>query len=330
LGNELDGPWQIGHKTADEYGRLARTTGIAMRRVDPGIRLVLCGSSGLSMPTFGSWDQTVLEYAFDEIDLISAHAYYDPEAMTEDEFLASALEMDHQIRSVIEVADGVAKRRASPKRIGIAFDEWNVWYMGRHQRATQGEWLHAPRLCEDAFTITDAVVVGSLLMTLVRHSERIGIACQAQLVNTIAPIRTEPGGPSWRQATFHPFSMIAQHARGLVLELGVEGPQLEPGRRGPVPAIEAVATLDQHTRDTTLFLVNRSRHTIAVAVDARPLGEVSVTELLILADDDLKVVNTEAEPDRVSPRVASWECDGESVEFKVPKVSFAMLRLAPI
>jgi alpha-N-arabinofuranosidase len=97
-----------------------------------------------------------------------------------------------------------------------------------------------------------------------------------------------------------------------------------------VPAIEAVATLDQHTRDTTLFLVNRSRHTIAVAVDARPLGEVSVTELLILADDDLKVVNTEAEPDRVSPRVASWECDGESVEFKVPKVSFAMLRLAPI
>jgi alpha-L-arabinofuranosidase len=329
LGNEIDGPWQIGHKPADEYGRLARATARAMRTVDPGLRLVLCGSSGLSMPTFGTWDLTVLEHAFDEVDLISAHAYYDPEATSQEEFLASAVEMDRHIKRVIEIADEVARRRASPKRIGIAFDEWNVWYMSRHQRAIHEEWLHAPRLCEDTFTITDAVVVGSLLMTLVRNSERVGIACQAQLVNTIAPIRAEPGGPSWRQVTFHPFSMIARHARGDVLDLVVESPDMEPGGFGPIPAIDALATLDPETRVAALFLLNRSRRTSEVTVDTRGLGRVAVTDLRVLSDDDPGAANTEDAPDRVIPRNGGWAFDGVSVKLEMPAVSFAMLRLGP-
>jgi alpha-N-arabinofuranosidase len=330
LGNEIDGPWQLGHKPADEYARLAAATARAMRKIDPGLRLVLCGSSGVSMPTFGSWDRTVLEHAFDLTDMISAHAYYDPEAMAEEEFLASAAEMDQQISSVIEIADDVARRRGSSKRVGIAFDEWNVWYMGRHNDAPANEWRHAPRLCEDRYTVTDAVVVGSLLMTLVRNSHRVGIACQAQLVNTIAPIRAEPGGTSWRQTTFYPFSMIARHARGLVLDVVVDGEQIESGRLGAVPAIEVVATFDPSSRATTLFVVNRSRqHRSALTVDLRHLGPASVIELLTLADDDPGAANTESTPGRVRPRSARWESAKETVDIALPPVSFAMLRLGP-
>jgi alpha-N-arabinofuranosidase len=331
LGNEIDGPWQLGHKPADEYGRLAEATARAMREVDPGLRLVLCGSSGISMPTFGSWDRTVLEHAFDQTDLISAHAYYDPEAMAAEEFLASAVEMGQQISSVIEIADEVARLRGSSKRIGIAFDEWNVWYMGRHNAApVDDEWCHAPRLCEDNYTVSDAIVVGSLLMTLVRNSDRVGIACQAQLVNTIAPIRAEPRGSSWRQTTFYPFSMIARHARGLVLDVVVDGEQIESGRRGAVPAVDGVATFDPNSRATTLFVVNRSRqHRSAVTVDLERLGPATVIELLILADDDPGAANTEPSPERVHPRSGSWEYSNETVTIALPPVSFAMLRLGP-
>ncbi len=167
-------------------------------------------------------------------------------------------------------------------------------------------------------------------MTLVRNSDRVGIACQAQLVNTIAPIRAEPSGSSWRQTTFYPFSMIARHARGLVLDVVVDGEQIESGRRGTVSAVEAVATFDPRSLATTVFIVNRSRHhPSSVTVDLRGLGPTSVIELLILADDEPEAANTESTPGRVRPRSGSWESAKEAVDIALPPVSFAMLRLGP-
>jgi alpha-N-arabinofuranosidase len=331
LGNELDGPWQMGHKTADEYGPLAAETARAMRSLYPDLKLILCGSSGYDMPSFGTWDRRVLEYAFDEVDMISAHAYFDPEAVPPEEFLASAEGMALQIEAVLGIADDVARRRGSPKRIGVAFDEWNVWYMGRHQAATassHGSWIQAPRLSEDSFTVRDAVVVGSLLMTLLRRSDRVELACQAQLVNTIAPIRAEPSGPSWRQPTFHPFSMIARHARGQVLDLEVPSPPVHGGRYGEVPMVQAAATFDPTSAEATIFLVNRSvGNRASVAIDHGAMQRAQAHELVILADDDPDAANTASAPKRVHPRPWDFESDGTITELELPPVSFAMLRL---
>ena len=326
LGNELDGPWQMGHKTADEYGLLAVATARSMREVDPDLRLILCGSSGVSMPTFGSWDETVLEHAFDEVDLISAHAYFDPEAGSMEEFMASSVEMNRQIRSVAAIADAVARERSSSKRIDIAFDEWNVWYMGRHNAAAAAEeWRWAPRLCEDDYTVTDAVVVGSLLMTLLRNSDRVGIACQAQLVNTIAPIRAEPGGECWRQTIFHPFSLTAAHARGHVIEVDVAGPEVDGGRHGRVPAVEAVATHDAAAGVTVIFAINRAHHQVTAGLGP---GGMEVLELLVLADEDFSAANTESTPERVHPRPGDWSHRNGELEVLLPPMSWSMLRLA--
>jgi alpha-L-arabinofuranosidase len=325
LGNELDGQWQIGHKTADEYGPLALETALAMRAVDPELNLILCGSSGTSMPTFGAWDEAVLEHAFDEVDMISAHAYFDPEAGTVEEFLASAVGMDRQIRTVVDIADSVARRRGSSKRIDIAFDEWNVWYMRRHDAApVEDEWRLAPRLCEEDYTVTDAVVVGSLLMTLLRNGDRVGFACQAQLVNTIAPIRAEPGGVCWRQTTFHPFSLMAAHARGQVVEVGVAGPEVDGGVHGRVPAVEAVATNDLQTGVTAVFALNRARH--PVTAELRPIAG-DVLEFVVLADEDPRAVNSESTPERVHPYPSDWLQENGDVEVVLPPMSWSMLRL---
>lgn len=71
LGNEMDGPWQIGQKTAVEYGRLAYETGKAMRLIDPDIELVSCGSSSSAMPTFPEWEAVTLEHTYEVADYVS-------------------------------------------------------------------------------------------------------------------------------------------------------------------------------------------------------------------------------------------------------------------
>ena len=238
LGNEMDGPWQLGHGTPREYGRLAVKTARAMRQLDPGLELVVCGSSSAQMPLFGEWERIVLEETYDEVDYISCHAYYEPIDGDYGSFLASAVNMDRFIESVVATADHVKALRGSEKTINISFDEWNVWYHSRYaevDRITDPHtWPVAPRLLEDVYSVVDAVVFGSLLISLIRHADRVTSASLAQLVNVIAPIMTEPGGPAWRQATFFPFALASRLARGVTLELKLDCPTLrvEAARNG--------------------------------------------------------------------------------------------------
>src|SRR5690606_34416682 len=156
-------------------------------------------------------------HAYDAVDYISCHAYYQERDGDVDSFLASAQDMEEFIDEVIATCDYVRAKRRATKRIEISFDEWNVWYMDDPARQEQEPWQEAPRLLEDVYTVTDAVVVGSLLVTLLRHCDRVRVACLAQLVNVIAPIMTEPGGPAWRQTTFYPFADASRYGRGQVL-----------------------------------------------------------------------------------------------------------------
>ncbi|MGD8149734.1 alpha-N-arabinofuranosidase [Ornithinimicrobium sp. Y1694] len=258
LGNEMDGPWQIGHSTAQEYGRLAAETARLMRMIDPDIELVAAGSSAGDLPTFGHWEREVLTQTAGLVDHISLHFYAEELDGDTASFLAANLRLEEQIEQVVQIIDEVAAKTGSPTP-GIAVDEWNVWrmqeWLTRQDEFVAGPWQHAPHLLEDTYTVTEGVVVGALLITLVRRSGRVSMANLAQLVNVIAPIRTEPGGPAWRQSTFDPFRLTAAHARGQVLPVAVDSVELgTPG--GPVPDVDAVATLDEDG-SVALFLVHR-------------------------------------------------------------------------
>ena len=326
LGNELDGPWQLGHKTATEYGRLAAETARAMRQLDPDLRLVVAGSSAASMPTFGSWERTVLESCWDLVDEISVHAYYE-EADDLSGFLASAVAMDGLIETVAGIADDVVAAAGGQRRIGLAIDEWNVWYMRRHQQRFQPhDWPVAPRLCEDAYTVADAVVVGSLLIAFLRHADRVGSACLAQLVNVIAPIKTEPRGPSWREATFHPFSITAARARGEAVALAVDGPVLSTPTHGDVPVVDAVATVEE-SGTASLFVVNRHpSETVDLVLDAPRRTRIRLLDAVLLSDPDVHATNSMERPDRVRPEPLSGH-DGHQLRLRLPPVSWASARL---
>jgi alpha-N-arabinofuranosidase len=330
LGNELDGPWQVGHKTAQEYGRLAAETARAMRLLEPDLELVACGSSNSAMPTFGSWEATVLAETYDQVDYVSAHAYYEEHDGDTGSFLASAMDMDHFVESVVAAADHVRSQQRVAKRIHISFDEWNVWYQSRvpAQLPTGDDWPVAPRLLEDRYTALDAVVVGSLLICLLRHSDRVHAASLAQLVNVIAPIVTEPGGRSWRQTTFHPFALTAAHATGDVLRVEPDSPVYDTAAYGETPVVDAVATF--HDGAVSLFAVNRSTSDqVRLAIDARALGTPRVIECTSLAGPDLRRTNTADSPGAVVPRPnPDVRVDGGRVELVLPAVSWTMLRLA--
>ena len=330
LGNEMDGPWQIGHTTAREYGRLAAQTARAMRMVDPSLELVACGSSSSSMPTFGTWEATVLDEAYDDVDYISAHAYYEETDGDTASFLASAVDMDHFIESVVATADHVRARKRVAKHIHVSFDEWNVWYQSRlPAELPTDDWPVAPRLLEDQYSVLDAVVVGGLLISLLRHCDRVHAASQAQLVNVIAPIMTEPGGRSWRQATFHPFALTAAHAAGDVLRVEPVSPLHETARYGDVPLVDAVATYNAERPEATLFAVNRSpADPVALTADCRALGDVDILGCSSLFDGDTSLTNTPNTPDAVVPRANDTVCmDGGQVEVVLPAASWTIIRL---
>ncbi|MBF0687366.1 MAG: alpha-N-arabinofuranosidase [Cellulomonas sp.] len=330
LGNEMDGPWQLGHKTAEEYGRLAAETARAMRQVEPDLELVACGSSGRAMATFGAWEDTVLEHTYELVDHVSAHAYYELDGDDRASFLASSVDMDKFIREVVATADAVGARLKSSKKIMISFDEWNVWYNKALTASGMPEdWVEAPRLSEDQYTVLDAVVVGSLLITLLRHSDRVAIACQAQLVNTIAPIRSEPGGPAWRQSIFHPFALTARHAQGQVLDLRADAPTMETAVHGEVSVLDSVATYDAGEGRLAVFVVNRHpSEPVAFATDLQAFGGVTLTEAVLLADDDVLAVNTMEAPDRVVPQAhASAAMDGTTLRAELPPASWSMFLL---
>jgi alpha-N-arabinofuranosidase len=333
LGNEMDGPWQVGHGTPREYGRLAVKTARAMRQVDPTLELVVCGSSGAQMPLFGTWERIVLEETYDEIDYISCHAYYEPVDADYASFLASAVNMDRFIESVISTADHVKAVRGSEKTINISFDEWNVWYQSRYaeiDRITDvHDWPVAPRLLEDVYSVVDAVVFGNLLISLIRHADRVTAASLAQLVNVIAPIMTEPGGAAWRQTTFFPFAVTSRLARGVTLELKLDCPTYSTARYGVVPVVDAVATHDDATGATAVFLVNRHLdEAVEIVIDTSILGEVSVESVESLYDDDIHAANTRDEPERVGLKGNdSARMSDHELRITLPPVSWTAVTL---
>lgn len=333
LGNEMDGPWQVGHKTAAEYGRLAAETGRAMRMIDRDVELVACGSSAQSMPTFGAWEATVLEHAYDVVDYVSLHAYYEELDGDRGSFLASAVDMESFIENVVATCDHVGAKLKSKKKINLSFDEWNVWYLSRFQQQAEAEpldWPEAPRLLEDNYSVTDAVVFGSLLIALLRHADRVTVACLAQLVNVIAPIMTEPGGPAWRQTTFHPFAQASRHGRGRVLQVNVDSPTYETAKYGEVPLLHATAVADDTTGAVTIFAVNRSQdEPLPLEVALRGTAVTSVVEHLVLADEDPEARNTLTDPDRVAPRpLAGTALTGGTLTATLPPLSWNVIRLA--
>jgi alpha-L-arabinofuranosidase len=330
LGNEMDGPWQIGAKTAEEYGRIACEAAKAMKWVDPTIELVACGSSGKGMPTFPAWEATVLEHTYEHVDYISLHTYIGNADNDTGTFLAQSVGMEAFIRTVIASCDYVKGKTRSKKTMQLSFDEWNVWYHAKWPDASVAPWQVAPALLEDRYTLEDALAVGCMMIALLKHADRVKMACLAQLVNVIAPIMTVPGGPAWRQTIYWPFLHASLHGRGVALQMQVSCPRYETKDFGVVPYLEAVATMDEQHATATVFAVNRGQdEALVLEGDCRGLGEYRVFEHIVYEHADSKAINTAERPDRVVPHNhGDARMEQGRLTATLPKLSWNVIRLA--
>jgi alpha-L-arabinofuranosidase len=331
LGNEMDGPWQIGHVTATEYGMKAQDAARQMRAIDPSLNLIACGSSGPGMPTYLEWDREVLEQCYDYVDALSLHRYIgnttEETGGDSSKFVAMNLSMEKQIAETLAVVDLVRGHKRSPKRLWLSFDEWNVWYRARSGDAMTGHGKEAPHLLEEVYNLEDALLVGGILNTLMRNADRVKIGCLAQLINVIAPIMTNPNG-LFQQTIYYPYSWALQFARGSVLNLLVESPSYEVSGMGQVPYLDVAGTVSPEDGKVSLFVLNRDlskAHVIEVNwQDKAPSKTLSS---MLLTGDDLKAFNSFESPQKVAPRTLDKpSIAGGRAKLEVPARSYAVIQ----
>lgn len=307
LGNEMDGPWQIGHVPAETYAISAQQTARMMRMCDPDIELVVCGSCAPELPTYLEWDRKVLEHCKDDVDYLSVHRYVGNEDDATPEFLAVTNSIDRQIEATDSVCRAVQHTKKLKKRIGLSFDEWNVWYRARHGAHVDGKGKFAPPLLEEQYNLEDALVAAGFLNSFIRHADSVKIANLAQIVNVIAPILTR-GDEMLLQSIFYPIEMFSKRRDGVSLQVQVEGPGYVSKKYGEVKNIDASAILNG--TELSVFLVNRDLENSA-EVKIR-LGDASVVSLVnaeSVTGSDPKAMNTYESPNQVT------SCDHDDVSI---------------
>lgn len=331
LGNEMDGIWQIGHKTAEEYGRLAYETGKAMKLLDPSIELVVCGSSMSTNATFGEWERVVLSHTYECADYISLHQYYGGQEKGTAGFLAQSLDMERYIRTVAGICDMVKAQKHSSKQINICFDEWGVWSIP--DRVVQEEtekhpWQIAPSISEQIYTMEDALLFASMLFSLVRNSGRVKIACQSLLTNISACIMTKRGGDVWVQPNFYPFAYLSAWGRGIVMDTRLDGPSYEVSGFSEVPYVDHLVVCNPEKSELAMFFVNRAEEKMQVEIDIEGFEAGEMIESVVLCHKDKKATNQENHECVRPEHMQNFICRDGQIQGELEPLSFQMLRFS--
>jgi alpha-N-arabinofuranosidase len=322
LGNEMDGPWQIGHLDADEYARKAREAAKIMKWQDRNIKLILCGSSGPGMATYPEWDRTSLETCWEQVDYLSMHHYTGNRTGDTASYLAHALDFEAHIDGLMATLGYVKAKLRSKHDVYLSWDEWNVWYKNQ---VMDGQWTRAPHLIEEVYNLEDALVVAQWMNVFLRRSRVLKIACLAQLVNVIAPILTRPDG-LLKQSIYYPFQLFRRYASGEALDTLVTCPKYETSQYGPVPVLDVSASYDVTTGKWAAFLVNRrmdSPEPVEINLRGLSADQVQVTQV---AGGDPKAANTFEQPYAVAPaNLGLHPVQDGKLSLSLPPLSFTVI-----
>ena len=327
VGNEMDGPWQIGHLDAVSYANKALEAAKMMKWQDPTIQTILCGSSNDKMPTYPEWDRTALEIAWEHMDYLSMHYYAGNRQDDTTSYLASAVLFERFVDSLEGTLRYVKAKRRSKHDIYLSWDEWQVWYKGD---PVLGSWEEAPHLAEEIYNLEDALVVAQWLNVFLRKSHVLKIACVAQIVNVISWLHTRPDGVL-KHPSYYAFKLVSNHARGEALDIHVKAPALETKEYDAVPTLDVSASYHAETGEGTVFLVNRSQ-TESVLTDLvwQDGQALAIDRAWRLAGSDPKAVNSWESPEQITPKsIAVPPVENGRATINLPPLSFTVLTTCP-
>jgi len=327
VGNEMDGPWQIGHLDAAAYGNKALEAAKVMKLQDPTIKTILCGSSNDLMPTYPEWDRTALEIAWEHMDYLSMHYYAGNAGNDTDSYLASSVLFERYVDTLDSTLRYAKAKQRSKHDIYLSWDEWQVWYKGD---PVQGNWAEAPHLAEEIYNLEDALVVAQWLNVFLRKSHVLKIACVAQIVNVISWLHTRPDG-LLKHPSYYAFKLVSNFARGDALDVYVKASELETKQYDAVPVLDVSASHNGETGEGAIFLVNRSQ-TESVLTDLvwQDGQELQIEKVWQLAGSDPKAVNTWDVPEQVVAKtLSSPTVDAGRATINLPPLSFTVLTTCP-
>jgi alpha-N-arabinofuranosidase len=327
VGNEMDGPWQIGHLDAASYGNKALEAAKMMKWQDPTIQTILCGSSNDQMPTYPEWDRTALEIAWEHMDYLSMHYYAGNRANDTASYLASAVLFERYVDALEGTLRYVKAKRRSKHDVYLSWDEWQVWYKGD---PVEGKWAEAPHLAEEMYNLEDALVVAQWLNVFLRRSDVLKIACVAQIVNVISWLHTRPDG-LLKHPSYYAFKLVSNFARWEALDVRVKAPEHETKAYDNVPMLDVSASYDAETKQGAVFLVNRSQ-TEAVVTDLvwQDGQAVQVEKAWQLAGSDPKAVNSWETPEQVVAKaISAPTVESGRATLNLPPLSFTVLTTCP-
>ncbi len=330
LGNEMDGAWQMGHKSAAEYGRLAAETGKAMKILDPSIELIACGSSLSTMDTYPAWDLEVLEQVYDVADYLALHQYYGGQEKGTKYFLAQTHDMEEYISTIRAAAQVVKAKKRSSKTMKFSVDEWGVWSRpgnSVNEELESAMWQQAPAISEQIYTLEDALLFAGMQMVMLRNADVIKIACQSLLTNVSACIMTEPDGEMWLQTIFYPFYYFANYAHGKVLDVKTAGPTYNCEGFHDVPYIDSLTVWNEEQSEIAVFLVNRDETEQQVSAAFRGYEVKAVKECTVLSAPDKKLTNQENHNAVIPKKNERITIEKNSCTLTLPSLSFNMVRL---
>jgi alpha-N-arabinofuranosidase len=323
IGNEMDGPWQMGHLDATAYGNKALEAAKLMKLQDPTIKMVLCGSSNDRMPTYPEWDRTVLEIAWEHVDYHSMHYYAGNRDDDTASFLASALHFEQFVDTLEGTLRYVKAKRRSKHDVYLSWDEWQVWYKGD---PVQGNWTEAPHLAEEMYNLEDALVVAQWLNVFLRKSHVLKIACVAQIVNVLSWLHTSRDG-LLKHPSYYAFKLVSNHARGEALDVLVKAPMVETRQYGGVPALDVAASYDAETKQGAIFLVNRGlMEAVSTDIIWQDGKGVRIDKAWRLAGSDPKEGNSWQEPNRlIAHELPEPAVNDGRATLSLPPLSFTVL-----
>ena len=335
LGNEMDGEWQVGHKTACEYGRLVHEVAKSMRKFDSNLELIAAGSSNELMSTFPDWEREVLEHTYDSIDYIALHRYWTNYDKNTSSYLSSSVALQEYIRNVEGTINYVKAKKRSKKNIKISFDEWNPWYHTRDMQTQYfldenlSEWPKAPPLYEDMYNLLDALLVATVINTFINNSHIIKIACMAQLVNVIPAISTVKKGKSWRQSIYYPLYFASLYGRGESLQLKIDSPKYSSDIADDVKYIDASAVIDEEKKALSFFIVNRSEEeNVNLSFDLHNLKINKILDQQIINHENMYISNTKESPNEIIPKKTSiFSLQNDELTADIPVLSYLFIRL---
>ena len=333
IGNEVEGEWQIAQRRPSDYSWLCKQVGKAIKRMDPNYQIIASGTSGSGLSSFIEWDLEVLDEAYEYIDGLAFHCYTNRfETDTTLRYLAHTAKLDHDLSAIEGACRAIKAKKRSKKDIWLSLDEWNVQSFEmihlQTDRPKRGikPWMVHPPVLEQTYTMEDALALGLQFIVFFKHCNSIKIACMSLLVNSLAPIMTEKGGPAWRQPTYFPFMHCSKYGRGEVLQTVIECETYEDELHGTVPYVEAVMTKNEN--NLTLFAVNKHDNFCDVVCELQGFDGYKLVEHIVLSHDDLFAVNTAKDQNNVAPRTSdNASVDGGILQARLDGYSWNVIRL---